>query len=108
MSAVAAPVKWSGSNPLRFVKRQCSSVVSGIGSRSYAASASALLMRHVPVVEKDAVARGIGEPGPSANARVPHLGDGDACRFELRFRCGDVGDAERERARGQRLERVVM
>src|SRR5260221_10165077 len=42
--SVAAPsdVNDSGSKPFRSVKRQCSSVVSGIGSAAYAATASAL------------------------------------------------------------------
>src|SRR4051812_33292754 len=98
----------TGSKSDRFVKRQCSSVVSGIGSRSYAASASVLLIRPVPVVEEDAVARGIVDAGAVTDARVPHVSDGDASRLELRLRCGDVRDAERDRRRGQRCELVVV
>src|SRR3954453_4521126 len=92
-------VNCPGSNPRRSVKRQCSSVVSGMGSRSKAASASCLLMWCVPVVEKDAVAVGVAEAGAVAHAGVPHLGHLDAGGLELRPGSRDIGDAERERAR---------
>src|SRR3954452_6094289 len=65
-------------------------------------------MEGIPVVEEDAVARRIGDACTAAHAGVPDLGDLHAGRLELRLCGSDVGDAERERARGQRRERLVV
>src|SRR5919205_4094065 len=101
-------LKAEGSKSDRFVKRQCSSVVSGIGSASYAASASALLIGLVPAVEEDAVAGGIADAGAVADAGVPHLADLEPLRLELGLRGRDVRHAERDRRGRERGELVVV
>src|SRR5947209_4596748 len=91
----------SGSKSRRSVKRQCSEVVSGSGSFSYAASASLRLIRRVPLVQREPVAIGIEERRHVANARVDGLAvELDALRLELGARGLDVGDVEqRDRVR---------
>jgi GNAT superfamily N-acetyltransferase len=60
------------------------------------------------VVEEDGVAVGVAEPGPMADAGVPHLVDLHAGCLQLRFRLGDVGDAQSNRSRRQRQYGVRM
>ena len=61
-------------------------------------------IRGVAVVQEDGVAGRIEEPGPMADARVPHLVDLDAGCLELYFRLGYVRHTQRERPYRQRRE----
>src|SRR6266536_1528583 len=70
-------------------------------------SASGLLIGLVAVVEEDGVAVRVAEPGPMADARVPHLIDLHAGRPQLRLRLGDIGDAQGKRSGRQRRDLVL-
>ncbi len=65
-------------------------------------------VRLVAVVEEDGVAVGVAEPGPVADARVPHLVDLHAGRLQRCSGLGNVGDAQGDRSWRQRRELVVV